>query len=121
MNVRHALRQFPVLGVNGSVRRLRNGIIRIALRARILVNYACPRVLLSGQVLEFRDAGVIEVVRIIHYRHRLKLFAIDGLVLEVERPIREPPETEIEILIDRSAVDELPESYPRAHLAIISA
>ena len=53
-------------------------------------------------MLELGNPGVFEIVRVIHHRNRLEPFLVARLVPEFERPIRELPETKVEILVDRS-------------------
>jgi hypothetical protein len=119
VHVRAGRRKLAILGVNRSVRRPRNRIIGIALAPRVFANDARARVLLTGKMFEFRDAGETEVVRIIHYRGRLKPFAVQRRMLKFEGAIWELAITQIEKLIDRSSEDKLPICDLLFHIAIV--
>src|SRR3954451_9487147 len=88
--------------VDQIVLRTRDGVVRIALSLRIFIHDARLRMLLTRQVLEFGDACVQMLVRIIDHGLWLKYGPIDGLVLEAQRTIRQLAVSKLEELIDRS-------------------
>ena len=88
--------------VERGVLRPRHRVVRIALRPRILVDDARLRVLLPGQVLELRDAGVGVLVRIVDDRRRLEHWPVERLELEFERAVRQLAEAVVEVLVDRA-------------------
>ena len=61
---------------------------------------------LPGQVLELGHARVGVVVGIIDHRHRLVERLVERLELELQRSIRQAPESIIEVRVDWTGVDE---------------
>src|SRR3712207_7556215 len=55
------------------------------------------RMLLTGELLELRDARISVVVRVVHDRDGQDLFLVDCLVLELQRAVRQLAETVIEV------------------------
>ena len=131
---------FGQLGVL-AVKRLRggggDGVVRFAVAdviGGIFADNGRVFAALAGGVLDLDDAGEVVVVGIIHLHCRLpetgfagdrfalfELRGIEGLVLEIERAIREPAEFGIEKLVDRSGVDHVLAADVREQFAIIGA
>ncbi len=83
MHPRRGVDKLTILLVDCRVLGARNGIIRIAFRARKLVDDARLPVLLAGQMFELGHAGEGVVVRVIHDRDRLPQFLVVRLVFEL--------------------------------------
>src|SRR4051812_20330919 len=101
MNVRCPLRERLVLAVHRRVLRPRDGIVRVPLRAWILVDHARFWMFLAGQVLELRAACIRVLIGIIDNRRILVDRTVDRLEPELERTVRQLAEAEIEELVDR--------------------
>ena len=56
--------------------------------------------LLTGDVFDLRDPGEGVVVGIVDDRDRLMTRGLEGFELELERPVRQLAETEVEVLVD---------------------
>ena len=75
--------------------------------------------LLSGQILEFRDERVEKVVRVVDDRGRLIYGWIYRLVLELQRERRQLSEAEIEEHVDGDRIDHLAERNDAYGTALI--
>ena len=82
-------------------------VIRIAVRARKLINDAGFCMLLAGQMFELRHPGESIIVRVIDHRHRLIMRLVQGLVLKLEATIRKLSILVIKVFIDRPGEDQL--------------
>jgi hypothetical protein len=74
---------------------------------------------LPGQVLEFRDAGVKVIVRVVDDGDRLIAILVDGLEHEIERALRELAISIIEVLVHWSGIDRFVVRYGFLNLAVV--
>lgn len=62
---------------------------------------------LPGEVLEFRDAGILPVHGVVHRAIALKIVLVQCLELEIQRPIGQGAEAELKQLVGLAGVDHL--------------
>ena len=104
--------KLPVLGA-------RHRVVRVAFRARELVDDRRLRMLLAGQVLELGHARVGVLVRVVDDRRLLVHRRVVGLEAELERAVRQLPVPIPEELVDGAGVDHLREWHEVLDLAVV--
>ena len=97
------VRQRLVLLYSARVLRLRDRVVRIALRARVLVDEAGLRMLLPGEVLELGHPRVRVLVRVVDHRDRLmRTRCSASRTRNSQRAIRQLAVAVVEELVDRA-------------------
>lgn len=107
MNIGFCLRELAISFVKRGVFRSRDWIVWVAFTTGVFEDDAGLLMLLSGEMLELRDAGEVVIVGIVHDSGRLVESNVVSLMFELERPVREWTKAKVEVLVNGTCIDDL--------------